>query len=269
MTQGLPQGSVLAPILFLFYINELASILPSDVTVSIYADDVTLLSSSQDKLTAQHLAQKAVNIVKSWSEEWKLQLNGQKSEVAIFSKSNADSSWRPIILVDNIQLNHSTHPRLLGIILDKTFTFSRQVEEVSLKVASKMRLLGAVSNSNWGWRKKDLKKLYLSHIRSTMCFASSGWQPWLSKTNVEKMEALQNKCLRLISGQSRTSPHEALRVETDVQSISFQIDASCLRSREKAFRLPLDPPRRVTFMESAPERLKNRNNLRSRAGKLA
>ena len=269
MSQGLPQGSVLAPILFLFYINELASVLPPEVTVSMYADDVTILSSSQNKQSAQHLAQMAVNVVTSWSDEWKLQLNGQKNEVAIFSKSIADSSWRPIITANNIQLKHNTHPRLLGVVLDKTLTFSRQVEEVSLKVASKMRLLGAVANTKWGWSKYDLRKVYLSHIRSIICFASSGWHPWLSKTNVDKLEVLQNRCLRMISGQSKSSPIEALRAETGIPSISSQINANCLRSREKAFRLPPDHPRRIALTESAPVRLKNRNNFRSRADKLA
>jgi ribonuclease HI len=73
----------------------------------------------------------------------------------------------------------------------------------------------------------------------------------------------------LISGQSRTSPHEALRVETGIPSISSQINANCLRSRAKAFRLPSDHPRKIALMESAPVHLKNRNNFRSRAEKLA
>ena len=57
--QGLPQWSVLAPVLFLFYINEL----PTDITASLYADDVTILSSSVNKDTAQAQAQKAVDVV--------------------------------------------------------------------------------------------------------------------------------------------------------------------------------------------------------------
>ena len=269
MDQGLPQGSVLAPILFLFYINELATILPTNITASLYADDVTILSSSQQKSTAEHLAQQAVNIVKSWSDDWKLQLNGTKSEVAAFSKASTDSNWRPAILINNTQLQHSTHPRLLGIILDRTLSFNKQIEEVTKKVTSKMRMLWAVSNSTWGWNKYDLRKLYLAHIRSTMCFASSGWQPWLSDTNLRKLEGLQNKCLRLISGQTRTSPNEAWRVETGIPSISSHIKANCLRSREKALRLPPDHPRRLAISGSAPTRLKNAYSLRIRAEQLS
>ena len=156
MDPGLPQGSVLAPIRFLFYINKLATILPTNVTSSLYVDDVTNLSSSQQKSTAEHLAQQAVNIMKSWSD-WKLQLNGTKSEVAAFAKALTDCNWRPAILINNTQLQHSTHPRLLGIILDRTLSFNRQIEEVTKKITSKMRMLWAVSNSTWGWNKYDLR----------------------------------------------------------------------------------------------------------------
>ena len=92
MNQGLPQGSVLAPILFLFYIDELAKIMPSDVTVSLYADDVSILASSRSKTEAEDQTQRAVDTVKAWSDRWKLNLNGVKSEVSTFSLSNEDSA---------------------------------------------------------------------------------------------------------------------------------------------------------------------------------
>ena len=268
IAQGLPQGSVLAPILFLFYINQLATLLPSNVTASLYADDVTILASSVDKETAQIQAQEAVNVVQEWSHRWKLNLNGLKSEITTFSTSNADSSWRPKVTISGNTLRYEPNPKLLGVIFDRKLLFARQVEEVKSKVASKMRMLGAVAHSKWGWRKVDLRKIYTSHIQSVITFASSAWQPWLSSTRIKELESTQNKCLRLITSQYRSSPVEALRLESGVPSITSLIKGNCLRSYEKAMRLPPDHPRSIAALDSAPSRLKSYAGFRNKAAAL-
>ena len=64
--QGVPQGSVLSPLLFIFYINNLAKILPSNTINCLFADDVSILASSKDKEKAMAEVQTAVNIVVDW-----------------------------------------------------------------------------------------------------------------------------------------------------------------------------------------------------------
>jgi len=63
MRQGLPQGSVLSPLLFLFYINEVESVVPEGVNTLMYADDVTLFTQHREKANALELLQKAVDRV--------------------------------------------------------------------------------------------------------------------------------------------------------------------------------------------------------------
>ena len=72
MRQGLPQGSVLSPILFLFYINNLAKILPTENINSLFADDLTILAVRKTLEEAEAAAQTSVNIVVKWADEWKL-----------------------------------------------------------------------------------------------------------------------------------------------------------------------------------------------------
>ena len=69
MMQGLPQGSVLAPLLFLFYINNLAELMPDYNTTAMFADDVSILASDNKKEQATKKAQAAVDIVIKWSKE--------------------------------------------------------------------------------------------------------------------------------------------------------------------------------------------------------
>ena len=82
-TQDLPQRSVLAPLLFLFYINDLASTVNDDAVIALFADDVsTSLQLVKGKM--QKLLPKLISVA-TWSEKWKLNLNAGKSELCPFS----------------------------------------------------------------------------------------------------------------------------------------------------------------------------------------
>ena len=259
IVQGLPQGSVLAPILFLFYINQMAEQLPDNITASLYADDVAILASSTSKPQAVKLAQEATNTVSTWSKEWKLTLNGSKSEYMIFSQSHADSQWSPNIVIDDIPLKRNQNAKFLGITFDRTLTFNQHVTNVVKKAARKLKLLAAVAHSTWGWRKSDLTKVYLSHVRSIINYAGSGWQPWLSASRINDLESIQNRGLRLITSQALSSPIDALRAETGVGSIASSIQMNTIRSREKALRIPTDHPRRLAFQTTCRKRLKRKS----------
>ena len=254
--QGLPQGSVLAPVLFLLYINHLTEAIPADITVCMYADDVSILASGKSTNDTQSRVQNAVDAIAKWSEIWKLALNASKSEVIAFKLK---STWKPTISLNNSQIPSVSHTKFLGITYDSQLTFNKHVEDISARVARKMKILAAVAHSNWGWRKRDLKKVYVASIQSILEYAGSGWQPWLSECQIQKLQRLQNKCLRLITSQAKSSPTEAMRAETGIQSIRTSIQAACLRSREKALRLPLDHPRRLAFEGETLSRLKKPN----------
>ena len=115
--QGLPQGSVLAPLLFLFYINDLAEHLPDDVLNALFADDVTILGTARKTEDAEAAVQRAVDIVQAWSTVWKITINVGKCEVCGFTPWTNDFEWIPVIILAGKQLQHNPNPRLLGVIL--------------------------------------------------------------------------------------------------------------------------------------------------------
>ena len=99
MRQGLPQGSVLSLIIFLFYINELAKKLPTTNINSLYADDVSVLATKGSKEEAEQEAQPSIDIITQWAKSWKFRLNATKSETVfsacIHTKQNGHkkSQW--------------------------------------------------------------------------------------------------------------------------------------------------------------------------------
>ena len=257
--QGLPQGSVLAPVLFLLYINSLAEALPKTITPLLYADDVAILATHSARAQVAALAQGAIDKVVEWAEDYKLTLNKSKSEAIPFSMDTGDArGWSPGLLIGGEDLKISKTAGFLGVRFDRALTFGDHVATIKTRAAGKLRMLAAVAHSSWGWRKSDLKKVFLSHIGSLIHYAGSGWQPWLSASRVRDLQMLQNRALRIITTQAASSPEEALHAETRILPVAQTIRAALLRSREKALRLPRDHPRRVAFEGSCPQRLKRR-----------
>ena len=111
-TQGLPQGSVLSPLFFLFHIDNLASSLNDDAVIAVFADDVSILTTARKKEDAEAAAQSVVNSLLNGSQEWKLNLNANKNEVCPFSTWSNNCTWLPALFIGNQKVRVSVTPRL-------------------------------------------------------------------------------------------------------------------------------------------------------------
>ena len=249
--QGLPQGCVLSPLLFIFFINNLAELLMSEdpdkaakLLFSLFADDVTVLATHRSREEAAAAVQWAVNVIHDWSLEWKLNLNASKSEASFFSTWSHESKWEPSLQIGGKDLPFNETPKLLGVYLDTTLSFGKHTKEVAKAATAKVKIISAVANKTWGWKKEELKKLYFAYVRSKLDYAGPAWQPWLSDTNIGVLEATQNKAFRAISGQLKSTPVEALRYEVHLPAYKTHLDRNCLKSFEQAKRLPHFHPRR-------------------------
>ena len=80
----------------------------------------------------------------------------------------------------------------------------------------------------------------MAFVRSKLHYAAPSWQPWISPTNVGVLDCVQNRVLRLITGQMAGSPTDALRLEAGVWSYQTHVNRVCLRSAEKALHIPTD-----------------------------
>ena len=159
----------------------------------------------------------------------------------------AEAKWKPTITVEGAEIDFNPTPRLLGIILDRQLSFNPQLQEATECASKKLNMLAAVAHSEWGWPKDSLRMMYNSFARNKMDYASPAWQPWLSDSNMLKLESVQNRALRLITGQFKSTPVEALRAEAEVPSYKTHSDRQCLKSMEKAKRLPADHPRKIAL----------------------
>jgi ribonuclease HI len=255
LRQGLPQGSVLAPCLFLYYINGLASVVPEGVTLAMYADDVALLAQHRVKDRACAALQEAVTNVEEWSRAKKMTLSTSKSEVAAFSSGSSDAAWRPEIRLGDSLMPFTHAPKFLGVLLDRSLSFGRQVEEVCRRVSVRSRAINALANRDWGWRKHLLRRVFITFQLPLLTYSAAAWHPFLSSSNMDALDRAQNRVLRAITGQLSSTPLEALRLEAGVSSLRITSKRLALTAMEKALRLPATHPRAIAASQHVQHRL--------------
>ena len=133
--QGVPQGSVLGPVLFSLFINDLPASLPS-VSCSLYADDLAIWSSSPLVSTAVEATQGALFQLEHWSEYWCLPLNPSKCEAFFFSVDPHQANLQPNLLLLGSCLHFNPTPTFLGVTFDRTLSCFKHVFSLKAKFFS-------------------------------------------------------------------------------------------------------------------------------------
>ena len=220
--EGLPQGSVLSPLLFVLYINDLLGNFSESIMVSAYADDLALAFRGRKKEDVALRLQAEVDKVVSWSQQARPTLDAAKCEVAFFSLDNAEAQWRPQITTNGVPPSCTPSTTFLGVTYDRRMTFGTQVKKVCQQMLRRTNLLRVVGGSTWGWQKQDLRTVYIATQRSVAEYAAAAWTPWLSSSNMEKLKRTQLQAARAITHHVRSTPTEAVLYEADLPRLEHR-----------------------------------------------
>ena len=185
--RGVSPGSVLGPVLYSLFINDLSASLRSSVNCSFCADLLTIWSSSPSIPTAVETTLGALFRLERWSEYWYLLLNPSKCEASFFSVDSHQAHLQPNLLLLNSRQRFNPTPTFLGVTFDRTLSFSKHVSLLKAKFFPRIKALHCISASSWGPSKKSLSVLYKVFLRLLLTYASPGWFPFLNVTNFTKL----------------------------------------------------------------------------------
>ena len=164
--EGLPQGSVLAPLLWLIYSNDIDHEFPADVTTSLFADDVAMLATGRSLQECAAKLQPALNRVEEWTRKWKVQPSPSKCSMTTFTRDPKESRGkrRPTLHFCGEPLKFEMNPTFLGLQLDGQLTFSAHIDSLKKKMAKRRACLTALAGKSYGCHRRTLRIAYLSYI---------------------------------------------------------------------------------------------------------
>ena len=132
VTPGVPQGSVLGPLLFLIFVNDLPNV-SKFLQFYLFADDTNIYYESSDLLNLLKILNRELSKVRKWLEANRLALNIEKTNFVLFHSSQRKLTQTIVLKIEKNKIKQGTHVRFLGVLLDSTLSWRYHLTELSKK----------------------------------------------------------------------------------------------------------------------------------------
>ena len=112
--------------------------------------------------------------------------------MVIYPNTN-DTSWEPELYAKGEKMEVVSSYKFLGVDIDKGLRFNEHIERIVTKCRKRVNILRCLAGKDWGNSPESMRRMYIKYIRSVLEYRSSSWAPWISKTNLQKLEHVKMK----------------------------------------------------------------------------
>ena len=186
---GLPQGSWLAPLVFILFINDLKI----DDLIYKYIDDLTI-SDIFNRNGHDRALKKYADYIDSWSKSNKLKINVKKTKSMSLLNTESD----PNICIDDELIQTVTSYKLLGVHIDSDLKWNTHIDSIYKKSSSRLYFLKHLRRNNI--QPIDLFYYYKTIVRPVLEYACPAWHSSITITQSNKLETIQKRALSIIFG---------------------------------------------------------------------
>ena len=257
---GLPQGSVLSPLLFNIFLSDIYSGVVCERVK--FADDGTLWTCGRDTEELADLMNRDLQNISRWTFKWRMKLNAGKTEYVLFTGN--PNHTVPIVKLEDKMLKCVEVTKLLGVILDKRMTFQSHLEAVERKASTALGSLMVVGKTE-KISSVNMIKLYKSIVVPHLEYAASVWQI----ADCGRLDKIQRKGLALSLGCMSMASCEALEVQAGVLPLSLRREELAIRECTKIMaKVDTDPIKKCLLSCQSSLQEQSREKIITPFGKM-
>ena len=210
---GVPQGSVLGPLLFLIHINDIVDDIESNM--KLFADDVSLfITIDKNEIESSAQINRDLERMKTWAQSWLVSFNPEKSKsLYITLKPNVYPS---ALYFDNHQLESEESHKHLGLTFNNNLTWKHHIDDIYLKANKKVSLLSKLKHL---LDRQTLQIMYTSFVRPSLEYGNVIWDN-CSEMESDRLENIQRRAARILTGGIIRTPSSLLYEESGLEPLA-------------------------------------------------
>ena len=252
---GVPQGSVLGPVLFLIFIDDISYVV-NHCHIRLFADDTSLFIEVDDAAQAAQYINADLSSINDWANKWLVSFNSSKS-VSLLITNKRSMNHHPAVYLAGKQIAEVKKHKHLGVTLTRDLSWSTHLNDICEKAE---KLLALLKSFKFRLDRNSLELFYTSMIRPTMEYADVLWAG-ATQSDLAKLDRIQLEAARVVTGATARCNTSALLNDVNWLTLSER------RRRHRLclfFKIVngLSPPYLLNIMPSTV-RARSKYNLRS------
>ena len=196
---GVPQGSVLGPLLFLLYINDITSQIKNS-NIRLFADDTCLFLEVEDRNITGQKIEEDLEAIKHWGEQWLVNFAPEKTKSLIISNKR-DAYKNPVVHFDGYPVEEVSEHTYLGLLFTSQMSWNPHINIVAIKTQKKMNFIIPLK---FKLDRKSLESILNSLVLSSMTYAIEIWG-CTYESHLLKLEQVIVDGMRLLTGATSGS----------------------------------------------------------------
>jgi len=221
IANGTPQGSILGPVLFLIYVNDIPK--PGRPLIAQYADDTAAYFRAGDLPTLAAHLQRTLDALLAYFHRWRIKINPLKTEAVLFTHRSLRSASDHPLRIGLQPLPWQTTAKFLGVTLDRRLIFSRHIDNVTRTARAAMAVLYPLITRSSKLSTPIKVRLAAAYVRPILTYAAPAWTGTASDTNLLRLQVIQNKCLRMALNLPPWTPIRDLHKEAKIPHLGDTI----------------------------------------------
>ena len=210
---GVPQGSILGPLLFLVYMKDIVEDIHS--TIRLFVDDTSLYIIMEDPLRAADQLNSDLAKIHLWATKWLVSFNPSKSKSIIFSRKQI-KPFHPPIEMNQQQISEVNSHKHLGLIFSNDCTWHEYLDYIKTKAWHRVNIMRKLK---FTLDRKSLQTIYISFIRPLLEYADVVCDN-CTQYEANELEQIQNEAARIVTGTTKLVSIQSLLSETGWESLT-------------------------------------------------